>query len=112
LPSAEPGPGIPGPRMHDEPGSRTRLAWLRTCLAALAVGALMLRGLILAGAGWVALSSVVACVLAFIALAMARSVRLGPLHSPSPSPVLLVAAAMVIVVLAALGLVYVVLPAA
>lgn len=96
--------------MHDEPGSRTRLAWLRTCLAALAVGALMLRGLVLAGASRVELGSVTACLLAFIALASARSVRLRALHSPPPSPVLLITAASVIVVLATLGLVYGVLP--
>jgi len=61
---------------YDEIGSRTRQAWLRTSLGAVAVTLLVLRGLVLLDAPR---SSMVACLapaVVVVALAIRRSVRL------------------------------------
>lgn len=95
--------------MYDEPGSRTRLAWLRTSLATLAVCALLLRGLILGHATWIQLALVLACAATFGALAATRATQLHPRTSPAPSGALLAGSALVIVALAALGAVWIAL---
>ena len=61
---------------YDEIGSRTRQAWLRTTLGAMAVTLLVLRGLaLLDAAAWVMLACLVP-VSIVVALAIRRSVRL------------------------------------
>lgn len=94
---------------YDEPGSRTRQAWLRTWLATLAVSALMLRGLAVTGAGWLPAVVVLAGLVALGGIAMSRSARLGPRHSPAPSRRLLPGAAGVVIALAILAAAYLLL---
>lgn len=89
--------------MYDEPGSRTRLAWLRTGLATLAVCALILRGLILRQASWVEIGLVIASASALAAFALIRSTQLHPQKSSAPSPRLLGGTAAAVVALALLG---------
>lgn len=68
--------------LYDEPGSRTRLAWLRTGLVVIAVTLLVMRGLYLRGVpGWVVIAAV-ALAVAFAVLAVRRVARLGPHESP------------------------------
>jgi len=102
LPSVDPA------QMHlshyDEPGSRTRLAWLRTWLAALAVAALMLRALIISDAGWLPLACVGACLLALAAVGLVRSRRLFPRTSPSAPWQMVIATTAIVVAMATLGI--------
>jgi hypothetical protein len=69
---------------YDEPGSRTRQAWLRSALGMVAVAVLIERGLAARGMpralGLVALAPAVV----FVALAARRSVELGPHDSAGP----------------------------
>jgi hypothetical protein len=67
---------------YDEPGSRTRFAWLRTSLVFLAVNALALRGLFLRdGPVWLYAVIGLECA-AFMVVAGLRIARLGPWASP------------------------------
>ena len=86
--------------LYDEPGSRTRFAWLRTALAFLAVSALMVRGLYVRHAPAWSLVVVVALALAMSALALTRAMRLGPRESPSAPTWLIVSFATIIAVTA------------
>lgn len=61
---------------YDEIGSRTRQAWLRTSLGAIAVTLLVLRGLVLLEAPAWAMVACLAPVAVVMALAIRRSVRL------------------------------------
>jgi hypothetical protein len=69
---------------YDEPGSRTRQAWLRTALVVVAVTILIERGLAIRGMppalGLVALVPAAA----LVAVAAWRSAELGPHHSAGP----------------------------
>ncbi len=69
---------------YDEPGSRTRQAWLRSGLGMVAVAVLIERGLAARGMplalGLVALAPAAV----FVALAARRSVELGPHDSAGP----------------------------
>lgn len=82
---------------YDEPGSRTRQAWLRTSLGMVAVAVLIERGLAAQGMplalGLVALAPAAA----FVALATRRSFELGPHDSAGPrrSTVLMTAVAVI-----------------
>ena len=61
---------------YDEIGSRTRQAWLRTSLGAMAVTLLVLRGLVLADAAtWIMVASLLPAI-AIVGLAIRRSARL------------------------------------
>lgn len=71
--------------LYDEPGSRTRWAWLRTGLVFLAVTLLVIRGLFLRGApAWVLVVAVLLAS-AFGVLAIVRAAQVGPRHSPGVS---------------------------
>jgi hypothetical protein len=61
---------------YDEIGSRTRQAWLRTSLGAMAVTLLVLRGLVLAGAATWVMVACLAPAIVVVTLAVLRSVRL------------------------------------
>lgn len=78
---------------YDEPGSRTRFAWLRTGLVFLAVNALALRGLFLReGPVWLYAVIALECA-AFVGVAGLRIARLGPWASPAlPRPLVFAAA--------------------
>lgn len=67
---------------YDEPGSRTRWAWLRTSLVFGAVTLLVMRGLLLRGTpAWV-LVLAVALAAAFLLVALRRAAQVGPRESP------------------------------
>ena len=71
------------PSAYDEVGSRTRQAWLRTGLGAVAVSLLLLRGLALGGAQpWVMAVCLVPGA-AFVGLTAVRMRRIQHGHSPS-----------------------------
>jgi uncharacterized membrane protein YidH (DUF202 family) len=40
----------PGPHLYDDPTSRTRMSWIRTILAVIVLGFLLVRGVIVLGA--------------------------------------------------------------
>jgi cytochrome c biogenesis protein CcdA len=40
----------PGPHLYDDPIARTRMAWVRTILAAIVLGFLLVRGVVVLGA--------------------------------------------------------------
>jgi uncharacterized membrane protein YidH (DUF202 family) len=63
---------------YDEPGSRTRQAWLRTSLGVMAVTALVVRGMVLQGVpGSLVLASILPAA-AFLAVAVVRTRILAP----------------------------------
>jgi Domain of unknown function (DUF202) len=82
---------------YDEPGSRTRQAWLRSALGMSAVAILIERGVAARGMplalGLVALAPAIV----FVAAATRRSVELGPHDSAGPrrSTVLITAVAVI-----------------
>lgn len=84
-------------RQYDEPGSRTRQAWLRTTLGIVAVAVLIERGLAATGMPLVLGLAALVPTVVFIAIATGRSVALGPHVSAGPSrgAVLLTTAAVV-----------------
>lgn len=63
---------------YDEPGSRTRQAWLRTALGMVVVAVLIERGLAARGMPVVLGLGALVPAVAFIAIAARRSVALGP----------------------------------
>jgi hypothetical protein len=66
---------------YDEPGSRTRQAWLRTSLGFVAVTALVVRGMVLQGVpGIVVLVTILPAAL-FLVVAVARTRILAPTES-------------------------------
>jgi uncharacterized membrane protein YidH (DUF202 family) len=71
--------------VHDEPGSRTRHAWLRTALGMVAVTILIERGLALRGLPLVLGLVALAPATALVAVAIRRSAELGPHDSAGPS---------------------------
>jgi hypothetical protein len=84
---------------YDEPGSRTRQAWLRSALGMVAVTALVERGLAVRGSSLVlALAALVPAVV-FVVAAAQRSVELGPHDSAGPRRL-----AVLMTAVAALGL--------
>lgn len=104
MPTADPGPAVElGPTGYDEPGSRTRLAWLRTWLAALGVSALLLRGFIVSDAGWVPIVALLVCLVVLAVVAVARSRRIRRRLSPPAPTLLLVAAVILVLAIAGLG---------
>jgi hypothetical protein len=66
---------------YDEPGSRTRQAWLRTSLGMLVVSVLVLRGMVLQGLPWVVVLVALLPATVFLAVAVARTRSLGPTES-------------------------------
>jgi hypothetical protein len=68
--------------LYDEPGSRTRWAWLRTALVFVAVTLLVVRGLYLRGIPTWVLALAVALAGSFLALALRRAAQVGPRESP------------------------------
>lgn len=68
---------------YDEPGSRTRQAWLRTALGVGAVTVLVARGLVIRGLPDVVLLIALLPAAGFVAVAVARSRALGP-HESDP----------------------------
>lgn len=69
---------------YDEPGSRTRQAWLRTALGMVAVAVLIERGLAARGMPLVLGLGALVPAVVFIAVAAGRSVALGPHDSAGP----------------------------
>jgi amino acid permease len=88
---------------YDEIGSRTRQAWLRTSLGAMAVTLLVLRGLALADApAWVMIACLVPGIVV-VMLAILRSVRLQHGESESMPGRMTVGLAMSVAALALLA---------
>ncbi len=73
-------------RQYDEPGSRTRQAWLRSALGMVAVTVLIERGLALRGSPLVLGLAALAPAAAFVTVAVRRSLALGPQHSAGIEP--------------------------
>ena len=71
------------PDLYDEPGSRTRWAWLRTGLVFIAVTLLVMRGLFIRGAPWWVSVLAVVLVSVFGVLAVRRVAEVGPHESPA-----------------------------
>ena len=84
---------LPVTEGYDEPGSRTRFAWLRTMLVFLAVDALAVRGLLVRGGPKWLLVLIALGFLAFLVVSSVRVVRLGPWTSPAVPRGLVLAAA-------------------
>ena len=63
---------------YDEPGSRTRQAWLRSALGMAAVTALVERGLALQGSSLVVALVALGPAVLFVVVSARRSVELGP----------------------------------
>jgi len=82
---------------YDEPGSRTRQAWLRSGLGMVAVAVLIERGLAARGMPLVLGLAAVVPAAVFVVVAARRNFELGPHHSSGPSryTVLLSAAAVI-----------------
>ena len=85
------------PKGYDEPGSRTKFAWIRTGLVLVAVNALIARGLHLRDAPSWLYAIVVLEVLVFATLAVIRFASLGPWESPGVSARLVVSTATTVV---------------
>jgi hypothetical protein len=82
---------------YDEPGSRTRQAWLRTSLGMLVVSVLVLRGMVLQGVPAVVVLVALLPAAVFLAVAVARTRSLGPTESEAlRSPAGLLASAAVL----------------
>jgi hypothetical protein len=90
---------------YDEPGTRTRQAWLRTSLTALGVALLAERGLVLAGAPrWVmALGLLPAIVVLGVAVIRVTQLREG--HSDPARTLVVVAVIAAVMGTAAIGLI-------
>ena len=72
---------------YDEPGSRTRQAWLRTALGVAALTLLIERGLVVRGMPLLLGLAAIAPVVLLAALAARRSSELRPHRSAGPSRV-------------------------
>lgn len=95
---------------HDSPAIRTRWAWMRTALAVAAVGALTARGLLVHGAGPLAIGIAVLASLTLIALGLVRARQLTLAEATEltaasgASPTTLLTALAVIVILSAVAI--------
>lgn len=82
---------------YDEPGSRTRQAWLRSALGMVAVSILIERGLAARGMPLVLGLAALGPAVAFVVVAVRRTLELGPHQSEGPTrPTVLFTAAVVI----------------
>jgi hypothetical protein len=70
---------------YDEPGSRTRQAWLRSALGMVAVAILIERGLAARGMPLVLGLAALVPAAAFVLVAVRRTLELGPGESTGPS---------------------------
>lgn len=86
---------------YDEPGSRTRQAWLRSALGMVAVSVLIERGLAVRGMPLVLGLATLIPAAVFVAVAVRRTLLLGPHHSTGPSRQAVALTAGAVVVLAA-----------
>ena len=93
--------------MYDEPGSRTRLAWIRTSLAMSGLCALLIRGVMLRHASVIGIGLVIACASALGTIAVLRSTALRPQQAPPLSLTLVAVTAVVVSTLAFLGLAFI-----
>ena len=95
---------------HDSPAIRTRWAWMRTALAVAAVGALTARGLLVGGAGPLAIGIAALASLALIAVGLVRARQLTVAEATEltaasgVSPRTLLAAVAVVVILSAVAI--------
>ena len=95
---------------HDSPAIRTRWAWMRTALAVAAVGALTARGLLVHGAGPLAIGIAMLASLTLIALGLVRARQLTLAEATEltaasgASPTTLLTALAVIVILSAVAI--------
>jgi hypothetical protein len=91
--------------VHDDPAGRTRFAWMRTVLGALAVTALVERGLILRSAdAWVlGLALLPGVALSAIAYVRMRVIAVGRPTAPSRRTMLVATAALGGIAIVGLG---------
>jgi hypothetical protein len=88
---------------YDEPGSRTRQAWLRSALGMVAVAVLIERGLAVRGMPLVLGLVALAPAVVFVAVAARRTAVLGPRESPGPRRSAVVLSAIAVAGLAAIA---------
>jgi hypothetical protein len=88
---------------YDEPGSRTRQAWLRSALGFVAVSILVERGLAARGMPLVLGLTALLPAVAFVVVAARRTLELGPHHSGGPSRLTLMLTAVAVIGLATIG---------
>ncbi len=86
---------------YDEPGSRTRQAWLRSALGMIAVAVLIERGLASRGMPLALGLAAVVPAVAFVVVAARRTFELGPRHSAGPRRLTVVLTAVAVIALAA-----------
>ena len=95
---------------YDEPGSRTRQAWLRSALGMVAVTVLVERGLAIGGMPALLGLGALAPAVAFVAMSVGRSAELGPGHSADAGRSTVVVTAVAVIALAVVGAASVVVP--
>lgn len=88
---------------YDEPGSRTRQAWLRSALGFVAVSILIERGLAARGMPLVLGLATLVPAVAFVVVAARRTLELGPHESGGPSRLTVMLTAVAVIGLAAIG---------
>lgn len=88
---------------YDEPGSRTRQAWLRSALGMVAVSILIERGLAARGMPLVLGLACLAPAVAFVGVAVRRTLALGPHQSHGPTRATVLVATVAVLALAVIA---------